>query len=79
MPEDAEYRIVFGASWRAGRLRWTEGLTAQFLRYHYLPRREAPDSGEWVFCFACDGAALPGRLHVVEASADGLRFGRLGR
>jgi hypothetical protein len=76
MPERATFRIAFGPEWRRGRTRWTNELTAGFLRFFLFPRREGP-TGEWVFCFACDESRLEGRLVVMFESADGLRFGRL--
>ena len=81
MPADASYRVVFGPGWRSSReTRWTNALTAGFLRYFLLPRSETHStSAPWVFCFACDASELGGRFRIVSASEDNLRFGRVER
>ncbi len=81
MPENATYRVLFGPEWRASwKTRWTDGLTAGFLRFFLLPHVESEsEDAPWVFCFACDTSALPGRFHVLFRSQDGLLFGRVER
>ncbi|HEY4620196.1 MAG TPA: hypothetical protein VIG93_00735 [Gaiellaceae bacterium] len=78
IPENATYRVVFGPEWRAGETRWTNELTAGFLRYFMFPRiQTSSTSAQWVLCFACADSALGGRFRVLSESDDGLRFGRV--
>jgi hypothetical protein len=78
IPESGEFRVEFGPDWRVGQMRWTNALTAGFLRFHLLPRRQSP-TAEWVLCFACDESKLGGEFSVLSESPDGLRFGRIAR
>jgi len=81
MPENATYRILFGPEWRSSwETRWTDELTAGFLRFFLLPRAQSDSAAApWVFCFACDTSELVGRFRVLSQSEDGLRFGRIER
>jgi hypothetical protein len=79
VPEDATYRVLFGPGWRSSRVtRWTDELTAGFLRYFLLPRTQTDAAtAPWALCFACDASELGGRFRVLSESEDGLRFGKL--
>ncbi len=76
MPEDAEYRIVFGPSFDR---KLAVDFTRHFLVGYLLPRRPTDsDRAPWLFCYACDEQTLE-RLEVIAAAEGGPTFGRVTR
>lgn len=74
MPEDAEYRVVFGPDFdRKQTVDFTRHLLVGFL----LPRRPTHSaSTPWVFCYGCDEQML-GQLEVLASVEGGPTFGRV--
>lgn len=74
MPEDAEYRIVFGPGFDRKR---AADLTHDLLVGFMLPRRPTEsESAPWVFCYGCDERTLA-KLEVLASVDGGPTFGRV--
>jgi hypothetical protein len=77
MPTDARYRVLVGPHMSVEN-NFTRLLAPDFLRFLLLPRRQTQSaSAEWLFCYGCDAAELPGRFEVLSNGGNGVRFGRL--
>lgn len=74
MPEDAEYRVVFGPTFDRKR---TTDFTHELLVGFLLPRRPTESTrAPWVFCYGCDETMLE-RLDILAAVEGGPTFGRV--
>lgn len=76
MPDDAEYRIVFGPGFDRKR---TPDITHDLLVGFLLPRRPTDsDQAPWLFCYGCDEQMLR-KIEVIAAVDGGPTFGRVLR
>lgn len=74
IPRDATYHLVVGDR-APGATELTAVGLPDFFRQFLLPRRPVQTGGDWVICYGCDPASVPGYEPLWD-SGDGVSIGR---